>query len=437
MLVLVVLAAMLGGFGYGVLSVWKKLFPYNELKSLRIAVATRSMKSEPKWFRKLRTPKSSSRELSSAETENLMALGYMSAYEAATSFEGVTRYDSERAYPGFNFYSSGDAPAAYLTDMKGNLLHKWEVPYEEAFPDHPPAIKEFSTFWRRLHLYENGDVLAIFDYLGMVRVDKDSNVVWASTTTFHHDIFVTDEAIYGLSEKTHLLPRINKDNVVREDFITKMTHEGEVLEKISILEAIERSDYASSLSRLMPWGDIMHTNSIEVFDGSQAHLSPLFKKDNVLVSIRSLDLIVIIDLATKEAVWGMTGLWIRQHQPTLLDNGNLLIFDNRGHHGMSKVIELDPKTQEIVWAYEGDEENDFYSERMGSNIRLPNGNTLITETDSGRAFEVTPTKERVWEFYNPARIKEGEDILVAILPEVLRIEPEYVATWLKPTIPAR
>ena len=32
---------------------------------------------------------------------------------------------------------------------------------------------------------------------------------------------------------------------------------------------------------------------------------------------------------------------------------------------------------------------------------MPNGNTLITESDSGHVFEVTKDGSIVWEFYNP------------------------------------
>ncbi|MEM6733340.1 MAG: hypothetical protein AAF658_17405, partial [Myxococcota bacterium] len=32
---------------------------------------------------------------------------------------------------------------------------------------------------------------------------------------------------------------------------------------------------------------------------------------------------------------------------------------------------------------------------------LPNGNVLITESDSGHALEVTRTHQVVWEFWNP------------------------------------
>ncbi|HHX77017.1 MAG TPA: hypothetical protein GX697_01515, partial [Firmicutes bacterium] len=42
-----------------------------------------------------------------------------------------------------------------------------------------------------------------------------------------------------------------------------------------------------------------------------------------------------------------------------------------------------------------------FSDRCSSADRLPNGNTLITETIRGRVIEVTPDREIVWEFLNP------------------------------------
>ena len=106
----------------------------------------------------------------------------------------------------------------------------------------------------------------------------------------------------------------------------------------------------------------------------------------------------------------------------------MLILDNRGHHGMSKVIEFDPFTQQTVWGYFGDEVNNFYTKSCGTAERMDNGNTLITESDSGRAFEVTANGDIVWAFYNPARAGENND-LVATLFEVVRLDKNYVADW--------
>jgi len=49
------------------------------------------------------------------------------------------------------------------------------------------------------------------------------------------------------------------------------------------------------------------------------------------------------------------------------------------------------------------------SDTMGWVQRLSGGNTLITETNSGRVLEVTPANRVAWEFVNPNRVgKKGE-----------------------------
>ena len=101
------------------------------------------------------------------------------------------------------------------------------------------------------------------------------------------------------------------------------------------------------------------------------------------------------------------------------------MFDNQGCDGKSKVVEFEPFTQEVVWSYRGDASNDFYSELSGSCQRLGNGNTLITESNRGRAFEVTADGTMVWEFFNPNRAGDNKE-LIATLFEVVRVSRDNV-----------
>jgi hypothetical protein len=124
-----------------------------------------------------------------------------------------------------------------------------------------------------------------------------------------------------------------------------------------------------------------------------------------------IDTIAVFDPDAEDVAWARTGPWHRQHDPEFLANGHLLIFDNLGHlgpGGASRILELDPVTLAILWSYEGDEERPFFSAWRSVQQRLPNGNTLITESDAGRVFEVTPDKEIAWEYVNPVRGKDGE-----------------------------
>jgi hypothetical protein len=51
-------------------------------------------------------------------------------------------------------------------------------------------------------------------------------------------------------------------------------------------------------------------------------------------------------------------------------------------------------TRRIVWQYQGDDDTPFFSPTRGSAQRLPNGNTLITVSDSAHVFEVTSGGKR-------------------------------------------
>ena len=118
--------------------------------------------------------------------------------------------------------------------------------------------------------------------------------------------------------------------------------------------------------------------------------------------------------------WAARGPWLGQHDPDLLPNGNILLFDNVGHFGEgghSRVIEFKPNTYEIVWNYTGDDDRPLFSTLRSDQERLPNGNTLITESDGGRLVEVAPDGA-----INPVRGgDEGE--LIPVVSGGQRIEP--------------
>ena len=64
----------------------------------------------------------------------------------------------------------------------------------------------------------------------------------------------------------------------------------------------------------------------------------------------------------------MTGPFVRQHDPDFLPNGNLLVYDNRGGDpacGGSRILEIEPATQKMVWRYDGCGETPFPQPRAG------------------------------------------------------------------------
>jgi hypothetical protein len=155
--------------------------------------------------------------------------------------------------------------------------------------------------------------------------------------------------------------------------------------------------------------DLLHANSIEwMRRPALAARHPLYALGNVLVSMRHQDAVAVFDWARGEVVWTWGQGEIRgPHCASVLDNGNFLIFDNRLGEGWSRVVELDPLARKIVWQWHAPKREEFYTKSRGSAQRLPNGNTLIAESDRGHAFEVTPDGDVVWDWWNPHRDRAG------------------------------
>ncbi len=359
----------------------------------------------------------------------LHALGYAEGSRAAPDLVSVTRHDEERAEPGLNFYTSGHATAAFLIDMRGRLLHRWHYE-DEHWPDLPGAETAAGrAAWRRAHLFANGDVLAIYEGLGMLRLDRDSSLLWRYPGRAHHDVDVLEDGtIWTLTREAKIIPRVNQRVPCMDDFLVELSPDGRERRRISILECLENGGRTALLGRMRRERDLFHTNSIEVLDGRVAGLPAEFAAGNVLVSSRTLSAVMVIDVEREAVVWVLAEGFAKQHHPRLLDNGHVLLFDNRGRPHASTVFEFDPNTRSPVWAYRGTEGDPFFSKSCGSAHRLQGGNTLITESDAGRAFEVTPAGEIVWEFYSPHRGGERGE-LIATLFDLQRF-PTSAFDWL-------
>ena len=148
------------------------------------------------------------------------------------------------------------------------------------------------------------------------------------------------------------------------------------------------------------------------------------------MSTRYINQVTRIDYKTGEVIgrYGK-GQVYHQHDCRELDNGNILVLDNGTHRPeykpeYSRVLEIDPNTDKIVWEYKANPPSDFFSSHSSGNERQPNGNTLINETDKGRAFEVTPNCEIVWEYVNP-RNSHFEGKFANMIWRFHRYSPDY------------
>lgn len=343
--------------------------------------------------------------------QKLESIGYAASSTHAPDGRGVTVH-RPRAAPGYVLITSGHGPVAILLDKNGEPVHVWSYPFRRIWPDAVgPRFGDNVGHWRNARMLDNGDLLAIFPGAGLIRLDWESNLLWASDIPAHHDLDVlADGDIYVLTRQAHLVPRIDAEWPILEDFVVRLDSGGRIEESFSLLDAFERSDLDPKVeARFRPRLDLFHTNTLEVFDGSQAHLSPLFARGNILTAFNKLSVIAIVDPRRREIVWAKAGNWEGVHHPTLLEDGRILLFANGRRRGASAVIMLDPLRPGHRWRYVGTPPGSFFSKFCGSADALPNGNVLIADSMNGRIFEVTRKGKIVWEYFNHFEMPERSD----------------------------
>lgn len=403
--------------------------PSTAEKSSAPAAQGEDEKPVGRWSRVQRGALSPEQEAAAHELE---AIGYAAGSQEGSSRSGVTRHDPARAQAGWNFYTSGHAPMALLMDMDGRVLHTWQAALDTVFPDPKERGKmpETTRFWRRARLLADGSVLAIFEGHSIVKLDRDSRVLWKNRCGAHHDLVVRpDGSLLVLTRAVEVLPEFGQDPVL-VDYVSWLDADGHETRRMSILEAVRRSEFQELSARVTARrGDLLHTNSLHWLDGSLAGRLPAFRAGNLLISSRPNSFIGVLDVESGTMTWALSGPFVEQHDPTVVPGGNLLVFDNGGKRHWSRALELDPTDGSTRWEYRGPADAPLFSFFCGTAARLAGGNTLVTETDGGRALEVTREGEIVWEFWNPERAgAEGE--FIAALFEVVRV-PAGPYAWMR------
>jgi hypothetical protein len=345
---------------------------------------------------------------SQAELERLRALGYVGFTDTkvAPGERSVTVYDEDRSAPGYNLISNRDLTSAQLFDAEGNVVRTWN--------------DENGNHWSNAELLHDGDLLVTGSEHAqnsddrsnfLLRMSWNGDVVWRKMINAHHDAEATPHGtIATLTFEYRPIPAISEEFEVKDHQITLLTDEGEILEQASLYDMLRTNPEEFSFQDVLPktqedhtFVDLLHANSVEFMHHD--HLvgrHPIYAPMNVLVSFRHQDTLAIFDWRAKKLVWAWgQGEISAQHDGRILANGNILLFDNGVERAWSRVIELDPLSKEIVWEYRAADPERFFSLRKGSSQRLPNGNTLVANSDSGEAFEVTPDGEAVWRFLNP------------------------------------
>jgi hypothetical protein len=377
--------------------------------------------------------------------EQLRSVPYTSlTEEVGGESSGVTLHDESRAWPGYNLYCSRTSPEAYLIDMNGAVVHRWSYTQDD------------DRTWDHALLLEGGDLMVLNKFVNVFKLDRHSDLIWERSLEVHHEIVKDADGNFYVIQREK---RPYRGVEVRFASILHLDPDGNTLDRWSTYDSLEeirqefdRRSFLDNILDSLDAGDVsagdapavnpaarrlvgnpkvydyFHLNAVTLLpDTPLGRKDPRFAEGNLLICLRNINQIAVLDRSSKEItwVWGEGRLeW--PHHPTMVENGNILVFDNGVVRGYSRVVEINPLNGKIEWKYLGSPPPVFYSPRKGSAQRLPNGNTLICEGDRGRTFEVTSGGEIVWDWLNP-HFEEGRRVQVY---RMIRYGPNQVEAWI-------
>ena len=377
--------------------------------------------------------------------EQLSAIGYLAGTQQAPDAQGVTHYDSQRAAPGMNLFTSGHGPVALLMDMRGEVVHEWRAEFVQVFPDHPRLKREKQprrNYWRDALLFPNGDIIVLWELFGLFKLDRNGEVLWAVPAPVHHALRLTDAGeLVHLQAERKMIAGIAQKRAI-EDFIVTRDASGKELQKLAISDALRNVNWPrlrkTFWARAKERGyrlsekkvyDPFHTNSLWLLSKAEAaRLGNVFRAGDALVSMAMLDTIAIIDMKRGVTRWSQQGPFGMQHEPRPTLDGNIVLFNNFLTSERSSVITLNPLSRRVEREYTGPVSEPLHSSRSGRVQVLANGNTLVVESEGGRALEITRDGETVWEFRSPFRAS-GRAGIVASLYSLERVDLS-LTSWL-------
>ena len=332
------------------------------------------------------------------------------ALRAQTVYKTEATIWGDSAWNGLTIHSTKSPTEEIVCiDMEGRVVNRWVSPV---------AGKPLAS----VEPLSNSRILARMGNDTVAELDWDGNVVWSAAIPppyrAHHDVErLPNGNTIVLVAQDILIPSISP-NVLTDDGLLELDPQGQIVWQWFTRDHIGELNLSAQTLSLInaQGGDWAHTNAISALPPNN-HTSPEFATGNIVVSQRNTNRVAIIDRTTDAVVWTMSVATQGQHDSHMIPQGlpgagNILVFDNghgtpyqMGSRGWSRVLEVDPSTQTVVWTYQASVSGNFNwlfnSGILSGAQRLPNGNTLICSGVKGRIFEVTPSGATTWEYMNP------------------------------------
>ena len=235
---------------------------------------------------------------------------------------------------------------------------------------------------------------------------------------------------YSLEELRDIM---KEDGNYFENSVIKISAEGVVEKEFSVLKAVHEAGLEANLydaNMREAWNPI-HLNEIEVVTPALAAKIDAAAPGDLLLSVRNMHMLAILDADDGSLKWHKSGPWVRQHDPDIMPDGRIEIFNNRSKSVSSavtgsQIVSFDPANDDVRILAPIGVEDSFFTTIMGTHQRLNNNNLLVTESVYGRVMEVNAEGEIVWEYVQPFN-----EAFASLFPAAARYDRSYfeVEDW--------
>ncbi len=320
-----------------------------------------------------------------------------------------------------------------LIRRDGTIVARWPVKFSEIFTQtshlNNPPVTDWNIDIHGARMLADGSAIFNFEYGGLVKLDHCGNLLWTLEKPTHHTVALSQRGGFWVPGR-----RFHEAGVASEfppftppfseDTLLLVSNQGEVILEISVPGLF----YANGLEFLLTangetihprdkWDEeLVHLNSVTELTDEIAADFPDFKSGDLLISLREYNMILVFNPDSRKIKWWQIGPWVRQHDPTFVSGGKMLVFNNNiyraafGHNKIgvsdvdvprvSNIMEYDFKNQttKIVYGTKADQE--LLSIERGKKEMAANGGLLITEFEGGRVFETDRSGQIVWQYIN-------------------------------------
>lgn len=329
-----------------------------------------------------------------------MAVCFFYVYSASASIK-----DGHYLFYGKDISSNKTQGLIQLRDEKRALIHEWKV-------DHYPFNAK---------LMPNGDVIVlsmdtklkshlVIPTPYLERYSWDGKKTWSyKNKMMHHDFEVLPNGniavliweklpnkflkqIKGGYSTPYSLREMYADAVIEVDKAGKVVWQWSVYKNLDI-----------NKNKIAPYhnrDEWTHGNSIHYIKKNPVDGTPGY-----LLSFRSLNQVMIMSKSTGKIIWqSPQKIFSAQHDASLTKSGKILVFDNGLDTINSRVAEMDLKSKQVIWSFDGGDKISslqFFTSVMGAVQKLEKDRYLVTNSLWGQFFIVNRNGDVAERFFSP------------------------------------